>query len=519
MTMRRRLLTGGISNFVARFTTAAVWFVLTPFVLAHVEPSGYALWVLMGAVASYGYLLDFGVGSAVVKYVAEHTARGERDPARTLITTARVLAVALAVLTALLALAVAHILPALLTAPAAQQQLAIRLVLLTGIDVAIAIAYIPHVSVLRGLQRYDLANGVAIAASLVQGVATVGVLLAGWGVLGMIAINIPTTIASGLAFSAMARRVAPDLMAGSHVMTWTAIRRITSFSTSGFAIDMAARLQTKTDEWVIALFMPVTAVTPYALARRLGEVTALAAVQCLKVVMPVASELDAGKDAEKLGHLYITGSRLALAFAAPVTAVLMVIGGPVLALWVGPQYGNEGALVAVLAAASLLATSQAPATQVLLGIARHRVVAISAVSSGIANVLLSILLLQWFGLLGVAFGTLIPTAVTSLAVTIPFANRTLGVSTSKAIRKIWVPGLLPAVAAAGVLWLFRTYWLTPLLAEVATAVAVATCVYGLAYLAMPACAAERGLVADVVADISERLKRQRLAPAAESVTE
>jgi len=78
--IRRRLLTGTLSNFAGRFTTAGIWFVLTPFLLARLEPDGYALWVLMSAVASYGSLLELGIGGAVVKYVAEHVAAASATP-------------------------------------------------------------------------------------------------------------------------------------------------------------------------------------------------------------------------------------------------------------------------------------------------------------------------------------------------------------------------------------------------------------------------------------------------------
>src|SRR6185503_3381629 len=178
-----------------------------------------------------------------------------------------------------------------------------------------------------------------------------------------------------------------------------------------------------------------TAVTPYALARRLGEVTSLAATQCAKAVMPLASELEATDNIENLRRLYIVASRMALAIATPVAVVLCVSGGAILSLWVGPTYADEGALVAVLAAASLLNTSQWPAGEILQGITRHRILAWTSICAGLANITLSILLLPSLGLMGVALGTLIPTVASSLFVVMPFANRTLRVSWRTALHE------------------------------------------------------------------------------------
>src|ERR1700754_3611456 len=97
--MRRRLLTGTVTNLGAKAVAVGTWFVLTPFLLAKLGPGGYALWVLLTSVAWYGFLLDFGFGGAIVKYVAEHAARGERAEAREVIASGAWLFAGLAVLT------------------------------------------------------------------------------------------------------------------------------------------------------------------------------------------------------------------------------------------------------------------------------------------------------------------------------------------------------------------------------------------------------------------------------------
>jgi O-antigen/teichoic acid export membrane protein len=382
-------------------------------------------------------------------------------------------------------------------------------VILTGVDLAITIAFTPPISVLRGLQRYDLYNGVNVAGSLLLAAATVGALLAGGGVVAMVAMNIPVTIAMRVLASSLVTYVAPDLTLEWRGANLATLRRVASYSSSAFAIDVAGRLQNKTDEFVIAFFGALSAVTPYALARRLGEVTALGAMQCLKVVMPLASELDAGDHERKLRKLYIVASRVALGIAVPVAVPLLLLGGPILALWVGPAYAEHANLVVVLAIASLIAVSQWPAGEILQGMARHRIVASTSLAAGVANMVLSILLLPPFGLLGVALGTLIPTAVASLCVVMPFANRTLQVSWHTALREIWLPGLLPGACAAAVLLTLQRQIESPSVGVLVSWVVSAVLVYGLGYLSMPASRAERQLVSDLVIGGSRRLRRLR----------
>ena len=171
--IRRRLLTGTLSNFAGRFTTAGIWFVLTPFLLARLQPDGYALWVLMSAVASYGSLLELGIGGAVVKYVAEHVARGERDAAMRVISSSFLVYLGLGIATLVVSVAIAPLLSHFLGVSAQDQPAAAWLVVVTGLYVAVSIAFTPWTSLLRGLQRHDLANGVQVMGSLVLAAATV----------------------------------------------------------------------------------------------------------------------------------------------------------------------------------------------------------------------------------------------------------------------------------------------------------------------------------------------------------
>ncbi|PYR81675.1 MAG: hypothetical protein DMF87_04460 [Acidobacteria bacterium] len=359
----------------------------------------------------------------------------------------------------------------------------------------------------RAARTLHSANGVTIAGSIIEAAAAMAALFAGWGVVGMLAVIVPVNVLMGMASTVLLKRVASDLRIGWRGANRAAVRRVLSFSSSVFAIETATRLQTKTAEFVIAALATLDAVTPYALARRLGDVAEMVAIQFLKVVMPLASELHASEHGSKLRTLYIVSSRIALAISVPVAVVLTVIGGKILALWVGPAYGHYAGLVALLAVSRLIASSQWPASEILLGMTKHRMVAATALTSGVLHVVLGALLLPSFGLTGVAVGGLIPNVIASLCIIMPFATRTLRVSVGTAIREIWAPTAIPGVAAAAVLWMLQYGSVSPSLPAVLTWVAASLLVFAIGYVSMPACHAERHLIAEVFAAASTQLRR------------
>src|SRR6187549_4061724 len=85
--IRSRALRNTASNYIGKVLTLGIFFFLTPFILHQLGPTTYGLWILIGSVVGYGALLDFGIASAVTKYVAEYRARGEVANAQSLVAT------------------------------------------------------------------------------------------------------------------------------------------------------------------------------------------------------------------------------------------------------------------------------------------------------------------------------------------------------------------------------------------------------------------------------------------------
>src|SRR5262249_43665866 len=150
-----------------------VGFLLTPFILHRLGDTQYGLFILVGTVIGHGALLDFGIRQAVIKYVAEHRARGDNDRLCSLIATVLVIYCCLGLLALLLSAALAPVFPDLFNVPTSDHGTATIIVLLMGIWLAISIPCATSGAVLIGLQRYGLANALIVLGTLASAMATV----------------------------------------------------------------------------------------------------------------------------------------------------------------------------------------------------------------------------------------------------------------------------------------------------------------------------------------------------------
>jgi O-antigen/teichoic acid export membrane protein len=487
-----------LSNYLGKVVTLGVGFLLTPFMLHRLGAAEYGLWILVSSLVGYGALLDLGLATAVTKYVAEYRAKDQTDEAARLVATVLCLYLALGLAAIGLSALLAPIFPDLFHLPPEQHARATRLVLLSGVSLGLSIPSAITSAILWGLQRFDLANGLGIVGTLMSGAVTVVILVRGGDVLDLVAAGIVITLLMQFPAVWIIRRVAPELHFGWRGASRQRLRTVFSFSASLFLMNVAGRLQSKTDEIVIGAFLPILAVTPYAIARRLSDMGRILTEQFMKVLLPLASELHAENDQARLRTLYIVSTRLTLASFLAIGAALVTLASALLTLWVGPEYARYAYLVLILTVAGLIDTSLWPAGFVLQGMARHQRLAVIAFGSGVANLALSIHLLRPLGLTGVALGTLIPTTLEAGLFVLPYTLRVIGISLREALTEIWLPSLLPAIPTVLILLLMREMIQPTSLLLVGLEAAIGLLVYVLGYLSLDANHIERKTSQSVV---------------------
>ena len=157
--------------------------------------------------------------------------------------------------------------------------------------------------------------------------------------------------------------------------------------------------------------------------------------------MPMASELDALDDRERLRNVYLLGSRVSLMLTAPAILVFLLDGPELLSLWVGPAIGvPAGRLLRILALAHLPVIANGPGVQIALGKGLLRPAAAFSVLEGLANLALSVALgLRW-GAAGVATATMAVSFAVHGAIWPAFMRDNLGIRA----RRYWAESVFPA---------------------------------------------------------------------------
>jgi O-antigen/teichoic acid export membrane protein len=447
----RRVAGGTAANVAGQTVVVLSRIALVPVIVHAVGVTDFGVWVVVGSVASFAFLLDLGMSTALVKYVAEHRAREEAEESRLMLGAATslygLLGVALSVLGLLIAIALAsvfHLGPD-------HGRLAAWLVAVTAIDVGISLVAAAPTATLKGLQRFAAVNALTVVGALAGVALTVGVLWAGGGIVGVAAVAAFNSAAMYAVSVVAVRRLAPGYI--GPLVRWDRARigRLLRFSRSIAVIQVAIRMQGRLDVIVIAAALPVRMVTPYNFAQRLADGTRIATDQFGKVILPLATEVSATRERSVLRQLFLTTTRLTLVIAIGVGLPLALLGGSILSIWVGDAFADYHALVAILACAAIVDLPSYPAAAVLQSIERHGPIAWMALASGAANVFLSIALVGPYGVEGVAFATLLASGVEIVCFVLPYAARELGISIKEFLSEVVLRLVLPVAFFAALI--------------------------------------------------------------------
>ena len=129
-----------------------------------------------------------------------------------------------------------------------------------GIQLAFALPGAAPAAALWGLHRYGLVNALIMTSTVLSAAVTVIVLMAGGGVVAMVAGFTPLPLGM-LALGIYAfNRVAPELTPSWRDARRHLVRSVLSFSGATFIIEAGFSLLTKVDEIIIGAFLPISSV-------------------------------------------------------------------------------------------------------------------------------------------------------------------------------------------------------------------------------------------------------------------
>lgn len=405
-----------VSNWGGQLAGILVGLFVPSLVIRTLGAETYGVWALLVSVVAQMSLLDFGSRHAIVRLTAHYHSEGRDGEISSLLNeVVRIVSCSALVGTIGISL-VAIWLTDLFSIPEKEVVTAQVLLILLAVDAACDLVSGPYSSALGGIERYDLLQIGNTGRLLLNAVMVALFLSCGWGLAGVAAALVLSRLAYRSYVVGIVRRI---LSASKEAQPppktksegQSVAKSVFTYGILTTVMILGGKVCNQFDLLVIGSLLSTASVTAYAVPliiidqmRGIMESAHLVLFSRLSKVSRENWESDAFPLLDRWG-------RYSPLLLVSVGVHLAVFGGDFIALWIGTLNPESVRVLQVLLLALLFSAPLMGYNAALLALSRPGLLATVVIIEAGANLTLSLILARYYGIIGVALGTFLATAL------------------------------------------------------------------------------------------------------------
>lgn len=431
---------------------------LTPFIIHKVGKEPYGIYLLALTFTGYFGVLDFGMLSALVKFVAEYKGANNKEGINQAINVSFSFYFCVGVGVTIVLFTTSFFIGKLFRL-APSDAITMRNLLLIAASFAI-FSWVSNVfrGVIRGFQMYHWEVSVNVIMLLINAGLIFLLLNNGYGLIALMLISQGVNFISGLIFYLITRREAGEIRLSFLYISHPVFKKMFNFSFYLFLLTLFDVLIFQLDYIIIGLFLNAAAITIYSIAFSIQQQIRSISPILLEPTWPLTAELEGAKQYDKQRELLLKGTKLSTLVFVPMILITLLFAKPFINSWMG-----TGFEASVLPAQVLLFFWFFNAHNNLGGVILtvkglvKKMFWIGALS-GIFNFVASIILVNFLGILGIALAKTMVMILIGFPLIFRIIRHELNIPFSEFYKVVVVPNLpvyfVAALLSAGVLLVY-----------------------------------------------------------------
>ena len=409
MNLKERIISNTSSHIAAYLISAIIRISLMPFIIHRIGIIDYGLFILIGSITNYAGLLDLQLGTSITKHVAEFHAKKDHDSIISIFTNSLLYYLSVGIVVFFTVVFSKNLIISFFNIDPAITSKAYSLIYLTATGMLLSFPFSVYNAILGGLQRYDITARLNIFSIILSSIATVLVLNYGYGVVEILFVQLVFgNLIEWLGNYFYAAKIAYPLHFKFSSLSKNGFNRIFIFGSQMLLIRIAGVIIFKTDYLVIGKFLSVGMITMYQVAFSLFSFFERIPNLLIKSLMPAVSELAANNQHERIRHLFLRLTKYVISVFLVISIPVFVFSDNIMTIWMGTDFIFAGMLTRLFFIYLFFTINHFVGSQILVGIANVKNILWYFIIVAFSNLFLSILLVQYIGLVGVVLGTVIP---------------------------------------------------------------------------------------------------------------
>jgi len=404
------------SSWAALAIRSVLVFLINPFIIHALGDDRYGMWVLVMSIINYMTILDLGFKQALIRFISRSLGLGENEKINTILHSGFLVYSGVAVMVLIISFLLSWLVLDRFNIPPELLSEGRTVLIIIAFHTALNFALLGWGNSLGAFHRYDLANALAIFENIARTIGIYLVLSRGGSLVGFALLFPLFSLVRLLAGMVLLKRYFPFIRFGLGQVSRETLVRLYRYGKIGFLISVIWLLVANTDHVLIGYFLDTARVTPYAIAGTL-IIFLRGFTQAVTFPMrPMISHFEALGRIDDIRRVYRQGTSFLYFCSGLAAGATVILADYFIFLWMGPGYAEAAGILKILVVPAAFFLPQAVAFSILYAIEKHRYILWALLAEGLINFILSIILVRYYGLYGIAYGTVIPQTIVYLVV-------------------------------------------------------------------------------------------------------
>ncbi|TWX67632.1 oligosaccharide flippase family protein [Colwellia sp. C1TZA3] len=405
--MKKQLLTSSIFRFLERGIVVITSFLLTPFFINELGSTHYGLWLLVLSILGWFNVVDLGFPQAIQRQIVQALELNDKKRVNVIFSTGLVLFTVLGGFSVLTLVGLTTV-PAIFGVEGLDQITLVDILLILSVKVLWGFMMNPFHGFFSGMLRFDIDANISSLNAVVKA-AMVFLLLSDLNIWGAVVATLASDILTNTLKIYYAKRLFPDLSFSFKLASKKELIDLFAYSKHLVINGVANTIGTKSRPLIITQLFDLPSLALASIASNLIMHTSAFVSSITGVFSPLFNKKAARK--ENMEKLFNQTTSINLFSSTVLFLSLFIFGKVFILLWVGNEFEYAVNLLYLGVVSSLFAAFSNSANTVLFAQANHKYISVVTITSVVFNITLSIILGLKFGLIGLAAGGVVNSAI------------------------------------------------------------------------------------------------------------
>lgn len=398
-----KIVKNSIFNIIRVIVVTPIFFILVPYTISKIGTEGYGIWALIGVIGTYQSFVNFGLTTALIRFVAKAEAVKDYDAISEYLATSMVIYLLLSSIIVSLIIIFRKFVVVNILNIKTNIEVAYFLVIFTALSSLVNMISGLFKSIIDGVQRMDISNGILTVQVALSAIGTFFFLENGYGLKGL-AINLLICSTLSLIANMYFSKLILPYKINPLLFRISRFKEMFSYSINLQLASLVRMCVEPLNKILISHFFSVAYVGYYEIALKFNNYLTSLIRSALSPIFPAASEIYQKEGVKKIEKLRIKSSRYLFVFLTAIYIVIILIIPDFVKLWLSADLQIVASLIIIFMIGLYVSLLATPSYSILSATGYSKETLYVQIQSVVVNIVGILIFWKLFGFYGFCAG-------------------------------------------------------------------------------------------------------------------